>query len=131
MRVSLRSHRQLAVLGFVGMLGIGGAAFAASNTVPTSNAGSGTSVVSGYVVSDVAYAPDVDMTEVGTITFAIVRTSSGIAVADLNAEVNVSVDGGTTWKTCTVVAGAATCDFTGDGVTFDSVDTLDVVAYDI
>jgi len=115
------------------MIGIGGAAFAASNTVPDSNAGYATSVVSGYAVSNVAYASDVDKTDVGTITFDIVRSGSMSTnpVATANADVYVSLDGGTAWTVCSVVAGAATCDFAGDNITFESIDSLDVVAYDI
>jgi len=50
-------------------------------------------------------------------------------VDSTNAEVLVSLDGGSSFFPCTVSSGAATCEIT-EQVAFEDVTTADVVAYD-
>lgn len=102
--------------------------FAAANTVPASNAGDGSGAITGFTVSAIHYTIDAtapsanNMTSV-TFTIAPSAGASGTAY--------VSLDGGTTWKTCSIAGGTAvTCpNPAGDiGVTPLSATSLQVVA---
>ena len=137
MKISRIGRGRLLGLGLVGAVAVGGAAFAASNTVPDSNAGQGPSVVAGFTVSSVAYSAktEPDQAELDTVSFTIARdgTNSGNDVNSADADVLVRLNTGagyTTYVTCSVAVGAASCDFASQNVTFNSIVGLDVVAYD-
>jgi hypothetical protein len=65
------SRRMVAVLVVIGAIAAGGAAFTASNTVPGTTAGYGTSTITGATATDIAYALNGDGTQINsaTITF--------------------------------------------------------------
>jgi len=61
----------VAVLVVIGAIAAGGAAFTASNTVPPTTAGYGTSTITGATATDIAYTLNADGTQItdATITF--------------------------------------------------------------
>lgn len=65
------TRRMVAVVAVVGALAAGGAAFTASNTVPNTTAGYGTSSITGATATDIAYTLNADGTEItgATLTF--------------------------------------------------------------
>ena len=65
------SRRMVAVLVVIGAIAAGGAAFTASNTVPNTTAGYGTSTITGATATDIAYTLNADGTQISgaTITF--------------------------------------------------------------
>ena len=64
-------RRMVAVLVVIGAIAAGGAAFTASNTVPPTTAGYGTSTITGATATDIAYTLNADGTQItdATITF--------------------------------------------------------------
>lgn len=65
------TRRMVAVVAVVGALAAGGAAFTASNTVPNTTAGYGTSSITGATATDIAYTLNGDGTQItgATLTF--------------------------------------------------------------
>jgi hypothetical protein len=65
------TRKVVAIAVVVGALAAGGAAFTASNTVPATTAGYGTSSITGATATDIAYTLSPDGTEItgATITF--------------------------------------------------------------
>lgn len=117
-----RPRTIIAVAVLTAILAAGAYAFTASNTVPSSNAGSGSGTVSGYTATNLSYTlTAADPTTIDTLTFDISPTTTS----------TVKVQTGTTgsWKTCTNAAGAVTCDYTAAPVSVGAVlDQLTVVA---
>jgi len=98
-------------------------AFAAANTVPDSNAGYGTSTVSGYEISDIVYGYNTSApTTLDDITFTIasavggnttdkpevqISTTAGVAAADFAGSTCVVTGASSPWSaTCTFKVGA-------------------------
>lgn len=107
------------VLAACAMLVSVGHAMTASNVVPTSRAGAGSSTVSGYNVTSVAYALDATTpTNVNAISFTLSPAAA--------TSVRIRVSGN--WYTCTNAAGAATCATTAPQVDVAAVASLEVVA---
>jgi hypothetical protein len=95
-------------------------AFTASNSVPASNAGAGTSSVSGYVASGIAYALDATTpTDVDGVSFSI-SPAGGV--------VKVRLSPAGAWYASTNPAGAVSCDTTSPQATVDGTTELTVVA---
>lgn len=130
MIISRNRHRRALAVGLTGLVVAAGTAFAASNTVANRNAGAGSGGVSGFTVTDIGYIPTSEPWLIGEVTFNIVRDNSGQWVDSSNAEVLVSLNAGDTYYPCAVSYGTATCEIT-DPVSFESVETADVVAYDV
>jgi hypothetical protein len=65
------TRRIVVVVVLVGALAAGGAAFTASNTVPATTAGYGTSSITGATATDIAYTLNADGTQIASalITF--------------------------------------------------------------
>ncbi len=96
--------------------------FAAANTVPASYAGDGSNTITGYVITNVHYtlaAPD-PSANIASVDFTIAP------VVPATGSTLISVDGGTTWVSCTTGAAAVTC--AAPGVTPATASTLQVVA---
>jgi hypothetical protein len=116
-----RPRAVLAVMLIAAVAAVGAYAFTASNTVPDSNAGSGTSTVSGYTATNIEYTLNADPLKVDTITF------------DLDAAANtvkVETDG-STWFDCSATAGGSntvTCDYSSSPITLAGITTLNVIA---
>lgn len=93
----------------------------ASNTVPASRLGSGSSAISGYTVTNIQYTLNATNPQnVDQVRFNI----SPAAASSVRAQV---VNGGA-WYNCTNVAGLATCATTAPQATAVSSDQLSVVA---
>ena len=102
-------------------------ASAAANTVPTSKAGDGSGVVSGYTVSAIHY--NLNSTNLGTID-SVTFTLNVAPVAGSTIKIKL-VNAGTTWYTCTNSGTAVTCNNGSTlGASVSAVDNLEVVIAD-
>jgi hypothetical protein len=117
-----RPRTILAVAFLAVVLAAGAYAFTASNTVPGSNAGSGSGAVSGYTATNLTYTLDgTDPSTIDTLTFTIAPTTTSV----------VKVKAGTTgsWKTCSNSSGTITCDYNASPISVGAVlDQITVVA---
>jgi hypothetical protein len=107
-------------------LGTAAYGFAASNTVPTSNAGDGSATISGYTVSAVHYTLNAtNPANIDSVSFTIAPAmpAGGTVMVKL-------VAAGTTFKGCTVTGGTSvSCPSSGTlGVTALAADELQVIA---
>jgi hypothetical protein len=114
--------RLLLVLVLVVLAATGAYVFTASNTVPGTNAGSGSGVISGYTISSVAYNLNAsNPNNIDTTTFTIAPTTAGT--------VKIQLVSGGTWYDCTNTAGSVSCDTTvGTQATVSPANLLTVVA---
>lgn len=103
------------------IMAAGAYAFAASNTVPDSHAGSGSGAVSGYTASGITYTLNAtDPSKVDHVLFALDPTSTGT--------VKVRADG-SNWVTCpNDGSGNIDCDYSSSPIALSSISNLDVVA---
>lgn len=91
----------------------------ASNVVPGSRAGDGTSTVSGYTVAGVGYTLNAATpTNVDAVTFTISPTSATSVRAKLAGA----------WYSCTNSSGSVSCPTTSPQATVGAVSSLQVVA---
>jgi hypothetical protein len=122
MTTSLITQRRtiVAVALLTAVLAAGAYAFAASNTVPSSNAGSGSGTVSGYTATNHTLTA-ADPNTIDTLTFDIAPTTTSV----------VKVMAGSTgsWKTCANSSGSITCDYSAAPIGVGAVlDQITVVA---
>ena len=111
----------LAVLVVTGAVAGGGYAFTASNTVPASDAGSGSGTISGYTISSVAYTLDsTTPTNLNAVAFTISPTTT--------SNLKVQLASGGSWYSCTNTAGSVTCATTSPQATVVAATQLTVVA---
>ena len=121
--MSHRSHKRFAALAIAGIVAASGAAFAAANTVPDTKAGYGSGAVSGMVVTNVAYHEYTsDPTKVDSVSFTADAAADAVKIRLVTATPG-------TWYTCTPTLLVYTCAI-GTPITFASVNTLDVLAYE-
>jgi hypothetical protein len=117
-----RPRTIVAVALLTAILAVGAYAFTASNTVPSSNAGSGSGTVSGYTATNISYTlTAADPTTIDTLAFTIAPITTSV----------VKVKAGSTgsWKTCTNSSGSITCDYSAAPVGVGAVlDEITVVA---
>ena len=102
-------------------------AFAAANVIPETGAGDGTGTISGYTVSNITYTLlSSNPTKLEQVSMDIVATAG----ADAPTDVRITVDGGSTWVTCSGPSGNTwTCAFsTGSEPSVSAVSNLQVVA---
>jgi hypothetical protein len=99
----------------------GAYAFTATNTVPSSAAGSGNGTISGYTISAIAYQLNATTpSNIDSMTFTLSANATTV-----KAKV---VSGSTTYTNCTVAGGVnATCDFSPD-IDITTADQLAVIA---
>ncbi len=121
MRTLIGKSRFLGALVVAGAMATGAYAFTATNTVPSSNAGSGNGTISGYTVSAVAYTLNATTpTDIDSMTFTL-SSSATTAKAKI-------VSGSTTYTACTIAGGVnVTCDFIPD-IAISTADQLSVIA---
>jgi hypothetical protein len=114
--------RLLLVIVLVVLAATGAYVFTASNTVPNTNAGSGSGSISGYTISGVAYNLNSSTpTNIDSVSFTIAPTTAGT--------VKIQVVNGGTWYTCTNSSGSVSCDTTvGSQATVAPANQLTVVA---
>ncbi len=117
-----RPRTLVAVALLTAILAAGAYAFTASNTVPSSTAGSGSGTVSGYTATSLSYTlTAADPNTIDTLTFTIAPTTTSV----------VKVKAGSTgsWKTCTNLSGSITCDYSAAPISVGAVlDQITVVA---
>jgi len=116
-----RNIRYLAIFALVLILAGATYAFAAANTVPTSKAGDGNGVISGYVVTAIHYNLNASTpSNIDSVTFTLdtAPVSGGTIKIKL-------VAAGSTWYGCTFVTTTVTC--TTTGATVSASDNLQVV----
>ena len=117
-----RPRTILAVGLLTAVLAAGAYAFTASNTVPSSNAGSGSGTVSGYTATNLTYTlTAADPNTIDTLTFDIAPTTTSV--------VKVKAGSAGTWKTCANSSGTITCDYSAAPIAVGAVlDQITVVA---
>jgi len=113
--------RLLGALIVAAALATGAYAFTATNTVPTSNAGSGSNTISGYTVSAVAYQLNATTpSDIDSMTFTLSANAS-------KAKAKI-VSGSSTYTDCTIASGInVTCNFSPD-IAITTADELSVIA---
>ncbi len=120
MRLRRKRHRYLLAAAVAAVVAPAAYAFTAANTVPNSNAGSGSGTISGYTVSNVSYTLNAaNPQNVDQVAFTIAPTT-GTVKAQL-------VSGGS-WYACTNSSGSVTCATTSPQATAAGVNQLTVVA---
>ena len=120
-RPKLGRRRTLGALVVAFALATGVYAFTATNTVPASNAGSGSGTISGYTVSGIAYTLNATTpTDIDSMTFTLNSSASTV-----RAKI---VSGSTTYTACSISGGVnVTCDFSPD-IAITTADQLSVIA---
>jgi hypothetical protein len=120
MRWRRKRNRYLAAVAIAAIVAPAAYAFTAANTVPSSSAGSGSGVISGYTVSSVSYTLNASNPQnVDQVAFTISPTSG---------TVKVQVVSGGSWYACTNSSGSVTCATTSPQATAAAVNQLTVVA---
>jgi hypothetical protein len=117
-----------AVVGVVllaAVVAVGGYAFTAANTVPDSNAGYGTSTVSGYTISAISYHLDTDPTKSDYVTFDVAPDNSGIAPTDVRVKPGAA---DTVYTACALTTGTTWKCTWGAPIDVSAIDQLQVVA---
>jgi hypothetical protein len=96
-------------------------AFTAANTVPGTNAGSGSGAISGYTATNVTYTLNATNPQnLDQVAFTISPTTT--------ATVKVQLVSGGSWYSCTNSSGSVTCATTSPQATAASANQLTVVA---
>ncbi len=121
---SLRSPRRLVAVAVFSIVAVSALGFAATNTVPASNAGDGSGTVSGYTISNIHY--NLNATNPSTANGVTFDTAPSVPAT---GTVHVSFDGGTTWSpACSVSGATVTCTFSTPQPIGASFTSLRVVA---
>jgi hypothetical protein len=117
-----RRHRLLVVFAVAVVLGAGTYAFTAANTVPNTNAGSGSGTISGYTISNVQYQLEAaNPANIDSVTFTL-NANATVAKAKV-------VAASATYTDCTIAGGVnVTCDFSPNPTVL-SADELSVIAH--
>ena len=119
--------KTIAIALIILLISIVGYGYTAANVVPESGAGEGSEAISGYTISNVDYTLLVaDPTSVGSVSIDVAATAG----ASAPNTVQITVDGGTTWITCTGPTGSTwACAFAaGSEPAVADLATLQVVA---
>jgi hypothetical protein len=116
-----KPSRTLIVAFLAVAIGAGVYAYAATNTVPGSTAGSGSGAISGYTVSNIAYTLN------GTTPTNLDQVAFTIAPAAAST-VKVQLAAAGSWYTCANAAGSVTCATTAPQATAVAATQLTVVA---
>ena len=116
-----RPSRTLIVAILALSIGAGVYAYAATNTVPGSTAGSGSGAISGYTVSSIAYTLNATTpTNLDQVAFTIAPIVA--------STVKVQLAAAGSWYSCTNTAGSVTCNTTVPQATAVAATQLTVVA---
>jgi hypothetical protein len=118
----LLARRRTALVAIAAIaVGCGVYAYAATNTVPGSTAGAGSGTISGYTVSNIAYALNATTpTNLDQVAFTIAPTAA--------STVKVQLASGGSWYSCANAAGSVTCNTTSPQATAAAATQLTVVA---
>lgn len=116
--------RFLPALMLVLILAAAAYAFAAANVVPETGAGDGSGVISGYTVSNIHYNLNAtNPSNIDSVQFTLAATAG----AGVPSSVQVQLNGGGSWYTCSLATGTWTCPL-GAGFTVLSASNLRVIA---
>jgi hypothetical protein len=117
-----RPGRRIILIAILtGTLASAAYAFTAANTVPASQAGSGSGAISGYTATGVSYTLNATTpTNIDAVAFTISPTTT--------AAVKVQLAAAGAWYSCTNTAGAVSCTTTSPQATVLSATQLTVVA---
>ncbi len=121
MRKIIGKSRFLGALVVAASMATGAYAFTATNTVPASDAGSGSGTISGYTITAVAYQLNATTpTDIDTMTFTLSSNATTV-----KAKI---VSGSSTYTNCTIAGGVnVTCAFSPD-IAITTADQLSVIA---
>ena len=122
MRYPPRRTKRFALAALIaGVVASSAYAFTASNTVPASNAGSGSGAISGYTATNVSYSLNASNPQnIDAVTFTISPTTT--------ATVKVQLAAAGSWYSCTNTAGSVSCATTSPQATAAAATQLTVVA---
>jgi hypothetical protein len=105
----------------VGILASAAYAFTAANTVPGSQAGSGSGAISGYTATNVAYTLNATTpTNIDSVAFTISPTTT--------TAVKIQLAAAGSWYSCVNSSGSVTCATTSPQATVVAATQLTVVA---
>ena len=115
-------RRRLAIFAVLAIAVASGVfAYAATNTVPATTAGSGAAAISGYTITSVAYGLNATVpTNLDSVSFTIAPTTA--------TTVKVQLAAAGTWYSCSNTAGAVSCATTSPQATVAAATQLTVVA---
>lgn len=115
-------RRRLAIFAVLAVAVASGVfAYAATNTVPATTAGSGAAAISGYTITSVAYGLNASTpTNLDSVSFTIAPTTA--------TTVKVQLAAAGTWYSCSNTAGAVSCATTSPQATVAAATQLAVVA---
>jgi hypothetical protein len=115
-------RRRLAIFAVLAVAVASGVfAYAATNTVPATTAGSGAAPISGYTITSVAYGLNASTpTNLDSVSFTIAPTTA--------TTVKVQLAAAGTWYSCSNTAGAVSCATTSPQATVAAATQLTVVA---
>jgi hypothetical protein len=118
-----KKGRIAAILVIALILSVTTYAFAAANTVPATNAGDGSTAISGYTIGSVTYTLDSsDPSKIKTVSFTATPISGGAAATSASIQLTSG-----NWISCSLATGTFSCDVNGT-VTAAAASTLRVVA---
>ena len=128
-----RNHRQISVIVAVvvaAAIGGGAYAFTASNTVPTTTAGSGAGTVSGYTVTNLHYNLNATSpANIDSLTFTISPVVPSTSTGKVVIQAALTVGGPTSYTCTTDTTGATvTCATTSPQLTAATLTGVTVVA---
>jgi len=128
-----RNHRQISVIVAVvvaAAIGGGAYAFTASNTVPTTTAGSGVGTVSGYTVTNLHYNLNATSpANIDSLTFTISPVVPSTSTGKVVIQAALTVGGPTSYTCTTDTTGATvTCATTSPQLTAATLTGVTVVA---
>jgi hypothetical protein len=111
----------VAIIVIALLLSITSYAFAATNTVPATNAGDGSASISGYSITSVSYTLlSADNSKIDTVTFKIAPiTATSVKIRLVSTS--------SSWFPCNNASGTVTCTVNG-GATVLAADVLQVIA---
>jgi hypothetical protein len=116
-----RRRKALAPVLVAGTLAFAAYTFTASNTVPATQAGSGSAAISGYTASSVTYSLNASNPQnVDQVAFTISPATT--------TTVKVQLVSGGAWYACTNSSGSVTCATTSPQATAATANQLTVVA---
>jgi hypothetical protein len=128
-----RNHRQISLIVAVvvaAAIGGGAYAFTASNTVPTTTAGSGAGTVSGYTVTNLHYNLNATSpANIDSLTFTISPVVPSTSTGKVVIQAALTVGGPTSYTCTTDTTGATvTCATTSPQLTAATLTGVTVVA---
>lgn len=129
-RGSLKT-RLVGLVAFASIASAAAVGFTASNTVSTSNAGSGSGTISGYTVSGIKYTLDAtDPSKFSSVTFDVEGSDvSSTTAYDVNAKLDTSWSNscGTRTYSTTTTKTTVTCSYSGTLPAVSTASSLTVV----